>query len=960
MTKNSSTDSAKKKKSKSKIKKKLSVLNSEAKKSKAPKENPFESIWSRRKFDILGKKRKDEERRRIGLSRSLAIQKREKTLLKEYEQSTKSSTFIDKRIGEQNEGLEEFDKAILRSQRERQLNLKKKSKYNLSDGEDDDFGIQDTGFFPERDDFEDDGLWDEDEADIPVGSEKKLNLGLPHSHEVDGDPKSRSIDEQNRPKSKKEVMADIITKSKFFKAEKAKDKEENEEFTEQLDKDFASLVQSEALLSLTQPNKMKALKALVSSNITNDNAKKDMIHSAQNKVSLPQSLQEKPDHYDKLVGEMALDMRARPSDRTKAPEELAQEEKERLEELEKERQKRMAAADDSSSEEGNSSGDDDESLKPIKHISGDDLGDSFSNDAKLKTKAVWIDDILGKENATGTEREDASSSGESENDDDDDDEEEEEAEGSDEDDGEYKKAQSLKDWEQSDDDNIETNLEDEEEDSDEDDDDDDDHVGGDGTGKQVDKVDKKKIFESRGKQNDGAGSHRVKTSVKDVVHQKGELPYTIEAPKDFEEFSALLENRSNDQILEAIRRIRTFNAIAVAAENRKKMQVFYGILLQYFAVLANKKPLNFELLNMLVKPLMEMSTEIPYFAAICARQRLLRTRMQFCEDVKNTGKSCWPSLKTLFLLRLWSMIFPCSDFRHAVMTPAILLMCEYLMRCPLTSGRDIAIGSFLCSMVLSVSRQSKKYCPEAITFTQTMLMAALSNKQKFETSQLYHLMELKALRPLLHIQERVEEIDSLDFLTIMDLPDDSPYFSSDGFRASILFAIIGNLKGFVNIYEDFKSFPEMFLPIAKVLHGLAEEHIPVSLKDEFQEVAKIIESKSEEHHLLRQPLRLRKQKVIKTAIPKFEENYVKGRDYDPDRERAERKKLRKKLKQEAKGAVRELRKDNYFLLEVKERDKVRLEEEKAEKYGKHRAFLQEQEHAFKSGQLGGNNKKRRR
>lgn len=45
------------------------------------------------------------------------------------------------------------------------------------------------------------------------------------------------------------------------------------------------------------------------------------------------SLQDKPD-YDKLFGEMALDMRARASDRTKAPEELAQEEKERLEQLE--------------------------------------------------------------------------------------------------------------------------------------------------------------------------------------------------------------------------------------------------------------------------------------------------------------------------------------------------------------------------------------------------------------------------------------------------------------------------------------------------------------------------------------------------------------------------------------------------------------------------------------------------
>lgn len=45
-------------------------------------------------------------------------------------------------------------------------------------------------------------------------------------------------------------------------------------------------------------------------------------------------LQEKPDFYDKLVNEMVLDRRARPSNRTKTPEEIAQEEKERLEQLE--------------------------------------------------------------------------------------------------------------------------------------------------------------------------------------------------------------------------------------------------------------------------------------------------------------------------------------------------------------------------------------------------------------------------------------------------------------------------------------------------------------------------------------------------------------------------------------------------------------------------------------------------
>jgi hypothetical protein len=44
--------------------------------------------------------------------------------------------------------------------------------------------------------------------------------------------------------------------------------------------------------------------------------------------------QAKSDTYEKMVKEMVMDQRARPSDRTKTPEEIAQEEKERLEKLE--------------------------------------------------------------------------------------------------------------------------------------------------------------------------------------------------------------------------------------------------------------------------------------------------------------------------------------------------------------------------------------------------------------------------------------------------------------------------------------------------------------------------------------------------------------------------------------------------------------------------------------------------
>lgn len=309
------------------------------------------------------------------------------------------------------------------------------------------------------------------------------------------------------------------------------------------------------------------------------------------------------------------------------------------------------------------------------------------------------------------------------------------------------------------------------------------------------------------------------------------------------------------------------------------------------------------------------------------------------------------------------MIFPCSDFRHAVMTPAILLMSEYLMRCPILSGRDIAIGSFLCSLVLSVFRQSEKFCPEAIVFIRTLLMAATGRKPaSSEESQIYHLMELKPLGNLLCIRNHVNEITPLNFFLLMDMPDDSSFFSTDNFRASVLATLIDTLRGFVDSYNKFSSFPEIFLPISSLLLELAQQdNLPGALRDKSKDVAQLINKKAVEHHTLRQPLQMRRQKPVplKLLNPKFEENYVKGRDYDPDRERAERRKLRKLLKQEAKGAARELRKDNHFILEVKEKERALQEEERVEKYGKARAFLQEQEHAFKSGQLGKGRKRRR-
>ncbi|XVE85705.1 hypothetical protein DITRI_Ditri17bG0112100 [Diplodiscus trichospermus] len=939
MAKHSGAEAKSKKKTKKKGSKKAGP-DAISMKLKAKKSNPFETIWSRRKFDILGKKRKGEERR-IGLARSLAIQKRKKTLLKEYEQSAKSSVFVDKRIGEQNDELGEFEKAIMRSQRERQLKLGKKAKFNLPDGEDDEFDASGFGSFPEKDDFEDEMLSDDDNDDDD--NKRSAILKQLNSHGAQNLLEGGLVEgEENKHKTKKEIMEEVILKSKYFKAQKARDKEENEQLIEELDKNFSSLVESRVLFSLTEPGKMNALKALVNKSLPNEHVKKEELPVTQKAETYKQ---EQPDSYDKLVSEMGLDIRARPSDRTKTPEEIAQEERERLERLEEERQKRMLATDYSSDEDGENIEKD--SAQRPRSISGDDLGDSFALDEEPGSKKGWVDEILERKDADDSENEDEDVSEDSESAEDTD-----EDEGSEEDDNnECEKAVSLKDWEQSDDDDLGTDLNEDEEEE---------EHGDEDVEKRGDNKSNK--TELRKEDVDSVEAKRVKSSVKHTS-TKPDIPFIIEAPRSIEELSSLLENCSNGDIVVIINRIRASNAIKLAAENRKKIQVFYGVLLQYFAVLANKKPLNFELLNLLVKPLMEMSMEIPYFSAICARQRILRTRTQFCEALKNQENGCWPTLKTLFLLRLWSMIFPCSDFRHVVMTPAILLMCEYLMRCPIKSGQDVAIGSFLCSMVLMVTKQSRKFCPEAILFLRTLLMAATDQKLVSEQdSQFYHFMELKALKPLLRLHGCVDEINPLNFLMVMEMADDDSFFSSDSFRASALVTVIETLQGFVEIYGGFNSFPEIFLPIATLLLEVSQQkHIPEALKNKFNDVSQLIKKKADEIHMLRRPLQLRKQKpvAIKLLNPKFEENFVKGRDYDPDRERAERRKLQKLIKREAKGAARELRKDNYFLYEVKQRDKELLEKERAANYGRAIAFLQEQEHAFKSGQLGKGRKRRR-
>jgi len=94
--------------------------------------------------------------------------------------------------------------------------------------------------------------------------------------------------------------------------------------------------------------------------------------------------------------------------------------------------------------------------------------------------------------------------------------------------------------------------------------------------------------------------------------------------------------------------------------------------------------------------------------------------------------------------------------------------------------------------------------------------------------------------------------------------------------------------------------------------------------------------------------------AIKQFNPMYEEDgFQKGRDYDPNRERAENRKLKKELRKEARGTVRELRKDNQFMHHAREQEKAAEAEERDAKHREVLSFLEKQESDFKSGGQGG-------
>ncbi|NWR62447.1 NOP14 protein, partial [Bucorvus abyssinicus] len=323
--------------------------------------NPFEVKVNRQKFNILGRKTKND----VGLpgvSRSKAIKKRTQTLLKEYKEREKTNVFKDKRFGEYNTKISPEEKMIRRFTLERQQNYGKKKIYNLNEDEELTHYGQSLAEIEKLNDIVD--------SDSDTEERGTLSAELTAAHFGGGGGllrKKASSGQQDeveeKPKSRRELIEEMIAKSKQEKQERQTRRESALELTEKLDNDWKEI---QTLIAHKTPK--------------SERKDKD--------VEKP-----KPDEYDIIVRELGFEMKAKPSERMKTEEELAKEEQARLQKLEADRLRRMHGID----EEANK--------KKPSHMSADDLADGFILDKDDRRLLSYKDGKINIENEEEEEEE---------------------------------------------------------------------------------------------------------------------------------------------------------------------------------------------------------------------------------------------------------------------------------------------------------------------------------------------------------------------------------------------------------------------------------------------------------------------------------------------------------------------------------------------------------------------------
>ncbi|KAI0560701.1 Nucleolar protein [Gracilaria domingensis] len=332
-------------------KRKRPLLRASSKKSTTQPSNPFDEKWK--------KLHRTTERKKL-----------------QRKQKPWNNRVFDNRIGEKDSNLDDQSRYLFRLQRERAKRVKKSARFSLNDEQDSDERPEQ---FPSLEQMDEPELSEGDEGsvlDAPRDEEAQPFFSLKQAED------EQEEISQSEPRTKREVMHEVIEKSKMFKTLRQHLKHQTDEQTMQLDEELPQLMQ---LLTHSHPHLLSEKPKLALKPVTR---KRASIFNDDDGQTSKEETGNPSFHYEDVYVQLAQEKRSAPSERLLTEEEAAQRQKEELIKMEKLRNARMNSIDDDEKDRGQAGGDDLNDDFSVYQQDSDESEEESDSDSDTESTAV--------------------------------------------------------------------------------------------------------------------------------------------------------------------------------------------------------------------------------------------------------------------------------------------------------------------------------------------------------------------------------------------------------------------------------------------------------------------------------------------------------------------------------------------------------------------------------------------
>lgn len=680
--------------------------------------------------------------------------------------------------------------------------------------------------------------------------------------------KEEDVGDDDRKRSKAEVMREVMAKSKLAKYERQQTRMADDDIREELDNELSDL---RSLLFEQSKEASKAEDEPVGKRpLFGDGSKKK-------------------DEYDAAVREMAFERRAKPQDRLKTEEEKAEELAEKLKKAEENRLKRMRGEEP-----------DVESKRKSARIGGgDDLEDDFELDGMTSGEVYGLGQGLAVER--DNDDDDASADGDEDAHGQTDEEQSEEEEDEEDDFADLADPQALAE------------------------------PGDDDDGEELESDDERALTATiarRQSKHKASPSSKMLPFTFPCPATHDELLDIIEANQITAEQVPIVLKRiralyhaslaeDNKFKLQAFLGVLLDHLVYVSASVQSSSKI--------------ERQTNMQLIDSIVVQIFSLAKVYPLVAAQHFMSKLALMQRNLTKGLTKgptaLDSKTWPGLTECILLKVTSTIWPTSDRAHPVATPLSILINQYLSGGRVRNLKDLTSGLFLCCLSYNNEQQSKRLLPETLNFLHnaiTLLAPIKSVKSLRQVNQSFGIpwpdfgIESSKQIRIISPTAPAEKVDLLGALS-----DDESNIES--LKASLLQASLQLVTDFAHLYTGSVAFVELFEPFHSILKNLSvlQDTLEMKRKTTFDLLSRLLTNAKTQRRFLR--LQAHRAIAIASHVPKFDQGFNPerrgGKSFDPDTERAEQAKLRALLKKERKGAIRELRRDNDFLTNEKRKER---------------------------------------